>query len=89
MLEDVGGIREAAGVGDKSFSNVRKRVFPLDGSDKVFGEDTVASKHPKYTLEILGIAANGSVRCEKEAREDLGSGERRIGPAVPNGVGNA
>jgi hypothetical protein len=62
MLEDVGSVREAAGVGYKSFSDVRKRVFPLNGSNKVFGEDTVAGEHPKYTLKILGVATNGSVR---------------------------
>ena len=89
VLEDVSGVGETVGVGDKRLSNVGDRVFPA-GVGEVFGEDTVACEHTKYTLEILGIAADGTVLVrEVETREDLSGGERRVVSVVPDSVGDA
>lgn len=88
MLEDVSGVGETVGIGDERFSDVGERVFSLDGSGgagEVFGENAVAGEHPENTLEVLGITGV----WEEEAREDLGSGERRVGSVVPDSVGDA
>lgn len=85
VLEHVIGIGQAVGVGDERLPDVRQRVPPLSGAEDVLLEHAVAGEHAEDPLQVLGVSAGGG---RADLGEDLCGGERGVGAAGPDGVGD-
>lgn len=84
VLKHVRRVGKTVGISGESFADVSEGVHSL-GAVQVLREHTVGGEHAEDALKVFGVAGGAG---GKDTCQDLGGGERGVGTALPDGIGD-